>query len=86
MQDYIFKLLISLLVQEKRFYQLHQFLQYHIIDDSVCSMCHGAICSLNVNSFTIAGTRSMSAFIFGEVILASLSARTGHAQAIIEPF
>lgn len=38
-EDYIFKLLISVLVQDKRYYQLHQFLQYHIIDDSVHVAC-----------------------------------------------
>eukprot|EP00005_Dracoamoeba_jomungandri_P012886 CAMPEP_0174270954 /NCGR_PEP_ID=MMETSP0439-20130205/46345_1 /TAXON_ID=0 /ORGANISM="Stereomyxa ramosa, Strain Chinc5" /LENGTH=374 /DNA_ID=CAMNT_0015360651 /DNA_START=828 /DNA_END=1952 /DNA_ORIENTATION=+ len=36
---FIYKLLISVLVHNNRFYQLHQFLQYHIIGDSVPIAC-----------------------------------------------
>eukprot|EP01095_Lingulamoeba_sp_RSL-Kostka_P008253 TRINITY_DN2720_c2_g1_i1.p1 TRINITY_DN2720_c2_g1~~TRINITY_DN2720_c2_g1_i1.p1 ORF type:complete len:161 (+),score=37.21 TRINITY_DN2720_c2_g1_i1:114-596(+) len=35
----MYKLLIQLLVQHKHFYQLHQFLQFHIVGDSVPVAC-----------------------------------------------
>jgi len=38
-QHYIYELVIELLVRNKRFYQLHQFLQYHVIGDSVAVAC-----------------------------------------------
>jgi len=38
-EDCIYQLLISILVQDKRYYQLHQLLQYHIIDDSIHVAC-----------------------------------------------
>lgn len=36
---YIHELVINLLVSHKRFFQLHQFLQYHIVRDSVHVAC-----------------------------------------------
>lgn len=38
-QHYLCKLLINVLVQYKKFYQLHQFLQYHILSDSKPLAC-----------------------------------------------
>lgn len=38
-QHYLCKLLINILVQNKQFYQLHQFLQYHILSDSKQLVC-----------------------------------------------
>ncbi|KAG8187851.1 hypothetical protein JTE90_001225 [Oedothorax gibbosus] len=38
-QHYICKLLITILVQNKQFYQLHQFLQYQILNDSKQLVC-----------------------------------------------
>jgi hypothetical protein len=34
-KHFLYELMISLLVRNKRFYQLHQFLQYHVVSDSV---------------------------------------------------
>ncbi|RMX47251.1 hypothetical protein pdam_00012913 [Pocillopora damicornis] len=36
---YLYELIINLLVHNKRFYQLHQFLQYHVISDSKPLAC-----------------------------------------------
>lgn len=36
---YIYELVINLLVSNQRFYQLHQFLQYHVVRDSVHVAC-----------------------------------------------
>ncbi|XP_054717520.1 regulator of MON1-CCZ1 complex-like [Uloborus diversus] len=38
-QHFLCKLLINVLVQNKQFYQLHQFLQYHILSDSKQLAC-----------------------------------------------
>eukprot|EP01091_Cochliopodium_minus_P006647 TRINITY_DN16659_c0_g1_i1.p1 TRINITY_DN16659_c0_g1~~TRINITY_DN16659_c0_g1_i1.p1 ORF type:complete len:636 (+),score=129.50 TRINITY_DN16659_c0_g1_i1:222-1910(+) len=38
-QHFIYGLVISLLVKNKRFYQLHQFLQYHVVSDSEPIAC-----------------------------------------------
>ncbi|KFM73575.1 hypothetical protein X975_20721, partial [Stegodyphus mimosarum] len=38
-KHYLCKLLINILVQHKQFYQLHQFLQYHILSDSKQLVC-----------------------------------------------
>eukprot|EP01097_Dermamoeba_algensis_P003325 TRINITY_DN2341_c0_g1_i2.p1 TRINITY_DN2341_c0_g1~~TRINITY_DN2341_c0_g1_i2.p1 ORF type:complete len:513 (-),score=146.64 TRINITY_DN2341_c0_g1_i2:56-1594(-) len=39
-EPYVHELLINALVRSKRFYQLHQFLQYHVISDSIDIACH----------------------------------------------
>ena len=36
---YIYELVINLLVSNERYYQLHQFLQYHVVRDSVHVAC-----------------------------------------------
>jgi hypothetical protein len=36
---YIYELVINLLVSNQRYYQLHQFLQYHVVRDSVHIAC-----------------------------------------------
>jgi hypothetical protein len=33
-QHYIYELVIHAMVRQKEFYQLHQFLQYHVVSDS----------------------------------------------------
>lgn len=33
-QHYIYELVINAMVRQKAFYQLHQFLQYHVVSDS----------------------------------------------------
>lgn len=38
-EHYLYELIINLLVHNKRFYQLHQFLQYHVISDSKPLAC-----------------------------------------------
>jgi len=38
-KSFIYELVIHLLVQNNRFYQLHQFLQYHVISDSLHVAC-----------------------------------------------
>jgi hypothetical protein len=38
-EHYIYKLVIDVLIRNNRFYQLHQFLQYHIISDSPHVAC-----------------------------------------------
>jgi len=38
-EDYLYKMLINLLIRHNRFYQLHQFIQYHVIDDSIHVAC-----------------------------------------------
>ena len=38
-EDYLYMLLISLMVRNNQFYQLHQFLQYHVISDSLHVAC-----------------------------------------------
>ena len=34
LQYYLYELIIKQLVSHNRFYQLHQFLQYHVLSDS----------------------------------------------------
>ncbi|KAL6052930.1 Mic1 domain-containing protein [Balamuthia mandrillaris] len=38
-EHYLHKLMISLLLRHNQFYQLHQFLQYHVINDSIHVAC-----------------------------------------------
>eukprot|EP00002_Diphylleia_rotans_P035871 TRINITY_DN7867_c0_g1_i6.p1 TRINITY_DN7867_c0_g1~~TRINITY_DN7867_c0_g1_i6.p1 ORF type:complete len:121 (-),score=4.84 TRINITY_DN7867_c0_g1_i6:79-441(-) len=38
-QHHVYQFLIELLVQNKAFYQLYQFLQYHVITDSLPVAC-----------------------------------------------
>ena len=38
-EPFLYELLIDLLVRNKRFYQLHQLLQYHVVSDSVHVAC-----------------------------------------------
>jgi len=38
-KSFVYELVIHLLVQNNRFYQLHQFLQYHVISDSLHVAC-----------------------------------------------
>ena len=38
-QHFLYELVINSLVKNNRFYQLHQFLQYHVVTDSIPVAC-----------------------------------------------
>jgi len=38
-QHFMYELVINALVRNRRFYQLHQFLQYHVVSDSIPVAC-----------------------------------------------
>jgi hypothetical protein len=38
-QHFLYELVINLLVRHNRYYQLHQFLQYHVVNDSKHVAC-----------------------------------------------
>lgn len=38
-EPFLYELLINFLVRNRRFYQLHQLLQYHVVSDSVHVAC-----------------------------------------------
>lgn len=69
LQHFIYEIVINTLVQQGRYYQLHQFLQYHVVDDSKPVVRNApkshtemsaSACSL---SLTLSLTRSLSLFL-----------------------